>query len=350
MFRFKLFIAIAVFAAWISIHAQPTHAADDVEVNLDVLDDIRDYRPPPMFDPKNAPLTSYNQNKKQVKEFPLEVKTRKNSMNPQFKPHVKVAPPAFVKPVEREPVYKLATPVPLTGYSSAPLPAPVPKRKPYLQKAAVSQTALKSLLPDVEPSAARMPPVPKRRPKKLHASKSFIQNTIAARKPITKETLIEPSVQDILASIESNKSVEAKPPPPAAEPPPVLQEQGSRQPDNKQPIGVEYSAKQIISLPFAPGATDMNVKTRQVFDKEAFDLLKKNPNFRVQVQAFATPFGEGQSSARRLSLTRAISIRAYLIEKNVDPKRIDVRALGTKTGTAPLDRVDLVFIDENDVL
>ncbi|MCH8925159.1 MAG: OmpA family protein [Proteobacteria bacterium] len=48
------------------------------------------------------------------------------------------------------------------------------------------------------------------------------------------------------------------------------------------------------------------------------------------------------SAARRLSLSRALAVRAYLIEQGVRSTRMDVRALGDKVPDGPADRVDVL--------
>lgn len=64
---------------------------------------------------------------------------------------------------------------------------------------------------------------------------------------------------------------------------------------------------------------------------------------RVQLEAFGGTAGDKSSDARRLSLKRALAVRALLIEDGVPAERIDVRALGgANDGGAP-DRVD-VFV------
>ncbi|WP_439817994.1 OmpA family protein [Zavarzinia sp. CC-PAN008] len=70
------------------------------------------------------------------------------------------------------------------------------------------------------------------------------------------------------------------------------------------------------------------------------------PADRLQLRAFASPLAEGDNAARRLSLKRALAVRAYLIESGVRSARIDVRALGaTPTlGGPPGDRVDIVIV------
>ena len=43
-----------------------------------------------------------------------------------------------------------------------------------------------------------------------------------------------------------------------------------------------------------------------------------------------------------MSLSRALAVRAYLIDQGVRSTRMDVRALGSKVGDGPADRVDVL--------
>jgi outer membrane protein OmpA-like peptidoglycan-associated protein len=70
--------------------------------------------------------------------------------------------------------------------------------------------------------------------------------------------------------------------------------------------------------------------------------LERQPDLRLQLKAYASGTGEMASRARRLSFSRALAVRSYLIERGVRGTRIDVRALGSDTDVAPRDRVDLV--------
>jgi outer membrane protein OmpA-like peptidoglycan-associated protein len=67
----------------------------------------------------------------------------------------------------------------------------------------------------------------------------------------------------------------------------------------------------------------------------------ENTTVRIQLLAYAKASSDGASRARRLSLSRALAVRAYLIEKGVRSTRMDVRALGDKFGDGPADRVDI---------
>ncbi len=45
-------------------------------------------------------------------------------------------------------------------------------------------------------------------------------------------------------------------------------------------------------------------------------------------------------------MSRALEVRKHLIDRGVRGSRIDVRALGDKAESAPLDRVDIVMVEQ----
>ena len=65
---------------------------------------------------------------------------------------------------------------------------------------------------------------------------------------------------------------------------------------------------------------------------------------RLQLKSFAGASGETASASRRRSLSRALAVRSYLIEKGVRSTRIDVRALGMAADSGPTDRVDVIIL------
>lgn len=69
--------------------------------------------------------------------------------------------------------------------------------------------------------------------------------------------------------------------------------------------------------------------------------LEGRDDFRLQLLAYAGGDSLSSSKARRLSLSRALSVRSFLIESGVHSTRIDVRALGNKSPEGPINRVDV---------
>ena len=63
--------------------------------------------------------------------------------------------------------------------------------------------------------------------------------------------------------------------------------------------------------------------------------------------AYAAGTPEDPSTARRLSLSRALAVRSALMADGVTSSRIYVRALGATGGDEPPDRVDLAVMGGN---
>lgn len=73
--------------------------------------------------------------------------------------------------------------------------------------------------------------------------------------------------------------------------------------------------------------------------------LRAQKNLRIQLLAYAGGESLSAGKSRRLSLSRALSVRSFLIENEVRSTRIDVRALGNKTSETPLNRVDVNVVE-----
>ncbi|MCH9052042.1 MAG: OmpA family protein [Proteobacteria bacterium] len=158
--------------------------------------------------------------------------------------------------------------------------------------------------------------------------------------------------------------VKPKPPAPAAAPPPPAKTMpaapGARDPVKSAPIGqTPAPAKQTAALPRVPKGVVTQSTLRLAFSggssrlssavetdlKALAETLKANAELRLQLKAYAAGTKDTVSRARRLSLSRALSVRSYLIKQGVRSTRIDVRALGNKTGGGPADRVDIFVVN-----
>ena len=124
-----------------------------------------------------------------------------------------------------------------------------------------------------------------------------------------------------------------EPPAPVAMPkPPAPQQQAAR--------ATGPNAAPPQSVAFAPGNADLSEDSSKVLDPLAASLTV-DPNLRIQLLAYAGEPNLSASQARRLSLSRALAVRSYLISKGIRSTRIDVRALGSKVPSGTPNRVDL---------
>jgi outer membrane protein OmpA-like peptidoglycan-associated protein len=99
----------------------------------------------------------------------------------------------------------------------------------------------------------------------------------------------------------------------------------------------------VGQIDFPAGATEMPPVARTTLDKTIAEL-KRDEASRLQIVAYATGGDEAGSQARRLSLSRALAVRSYLIDQGVRSTRMDVRALGNRSPDGPADRVDMVLV------
>ncbi|MBT7266195.1 MAG: OmpA family protein [Rhodospirillaceae bacterium] len=112
-------------------------------------------------------------------------------------------------------------------------------------------------------------------------------------------------------------------------------------------------APQVAARPAAPstgshlifklGDAKLSGDVRNTLDGLAAKL-NATPKSRMQLLAYAGEPNLSASKARRLSLSRALSVRSYLIKKGVRSTRIDVRALGNKVSSGVPNRVDLKVV------
>ena len=95
-----------------------------------------------------------------------------------------------------------------------------------------------------------------------------------------------------------------------------------------------------LQLDFASGSAELSDAVRDKLAGLA-ERLSENTDQRIQLLAFAKGGEDGASRARRLSLSRALAVRSFLIDKGIRSTRMDVRALGDTAEEGPLDRVDI---------
>ena len=98
-----------------------------------------------------------------------------------------------------------------------------------------------------------------------------------------------------------------------------------------------------LTLTFTGNSSDLSPETQKKLDGVIHQMSEMTDG-RLQVRGYAAGEDGSKSSARRIALSRALSVRSYLMDKGIKPTRVDVRALGTETDRSPIDRVDLLFV------
>jgi outer membrane protein OmpA-like peptidoglycan-associated protein len=121
---------------------------------------------------------------------------------------------------------------------------------------------------------------------------------------------------------------------------------GGSRPTQVQVASAASMGNVVNTVKFASGTTDLPTSSKSVLDTVAGKLLGDDA-LRVQLVAHATGGTDQAMEARRVSLARAVAVRAYLIDKGVRSLRMDVRALGNRSDDGPAtDQVDLLIVSQ----
>ena len=98
-------------------------------------------------------------------------------------------------------------------------------------------------------------------------------------------------------------------------------------------------AFQTIEMNYEPDRLSLNDADKNILKQSVIPYLRGNPAGSIELQSFAT--GPSDRSAKRNSLTRALALRAYLIEHGIALERVTIKPMGAFTSAFPQD---VIFI------
>lgn len=293
------------------------------------------------------------------------------------------------------------TPPGQTGSSSQSATRAAPKTQPpspdiQAARPAPKPSAPERMAPEVPPSTASAPPPPNTSPGT--GGSSDVAKADPAPMAPKAESTPEPKAEakpEPKAAPEPARETASAPPEPATPPPPAFDRNAVPPPpvaaEPKRPAGSGTTAEvppvdaaprtgvtqqkmqppqppaasqtsrvpeQTAALPptdtaWTPGQTrviDFPAGNARLPDngqetlKAAAKAVAADEQLRVELKAYAAGDANSESQARRLSLSRALSVRSFLIREGVQSTRIDVRALGNRVSGGEPDRVDVTVV------
>lgn len=178
----------------------------------------------------------------------------------------------------------------------------------------------------------------------------------AIEKPRTASAAPSAPTAPVAPSVEKPQIAKAPQTPVTAVPAPPPAPPAGTEPTT---AAAEPTGKEHASLPKAEGPVQPGKSLKLVFDaggskltdqartelKNLLQGLLDKSELRLQLLAYAGGESLSSSKARRLSLSRALAVRSYLIESGLRSTRIDVRALGNKATEEPINRVDVNVVE-----
>lgn len=237
------------------------------------------------------------------------------------------APAAEPRPTLTPPRSRLNVPPP----QAAPQPAP---QQPVARQPAPAPTGTPAAR-----VAAAPPPQPTAEPAPAPAPAAPVEQTAAASAPVPPPpTMPKPAAAPAPAAPPPAATTQA----PAPATPSV--ETAARAPDATADSG-STAPDGLVRVLFDGGSAKLPDTARGDLQALA-SQLDADADLRVQLEAYAEGSSDTASQARRLSLSRALAVRSFLIDQGVRSTRMDVRALGNKPSDppGPADRVDARLI------
>jgi len=203
------------------------------------------------------------------------------------------------KPGVMEPITDAAAPAEAdVAAASSSIPMPRPKPGSEVAVAAAPPVA----------AAAEAPPA------------QAVQTSAPARPPVAPVTIVGTPVTDDTFPVEITGIAE--------------------DPNASRKVVDPTAGFSILSrVRFSKQGSTLSPQAHAALDALAARLLSSRE--RVKLAAFSGKIGGDSSQARRLSLTRALAIRTYLVSKGVPVERVDVLAFGGPT-QGVTDRVDVL--------
>lgn len=251
-------------------------------------------------------------------------------------------------PGTRNPVSKLHVPTPKgTARIKLRKPGTKPKKK-VARKAPPAKKTKPAVKKPVPPTVAAVkPPEPKTAMPPKAAPKPVAKaepKPAPMPKPAKQEAKVAPP-----APPPVQKPAVAKVPEPVKPAPPVVAAKPKPEVKKTEQAAVSPAPKttqtgRALQVAFAATASKLPASSKDGLKALALKLKGKE-TLRLQLMAYAGGKSLSSSKARRMSLSRALSVRSYLIENGIRSTRIDVRALGSKTTEKPLNRVDVNIVE-----
>lgn len=265
-----------------------------------------------------------------IKKTPAEAPAAKQESAPAaVPPPVPVAPvvapakPAASAAATKPPLPSLAAithekpPVPVASPLAAP---PLPKLNTDDDHVTVPQREL----PEVKVGATENKPVAlPAEPETAYPPHAMLASELKLQAPSTPEDKTAPPESSPVAALPDAKPAVAKPTPPIMD--------GKIVAVAKPALPDTSGGGESHALRFDKEKTELNDTAKSTLSDLAESVKKAQSN--VRITAYASGIAEEASVARRISLSRALQIRAYLIAKGVNPLSITVQALGNQNNT-----------------
>lgn len=94
---------------------------------------------------------------------------------------------------------------------------------------------------------------------------------------------------------------------------------------------------------FTEGSANLEVGQMDILNQDVVARLQEDSRLGLEIVGYSENQGSIADSAKRMSLSRALMLREYLIDKKIKADRLTLKGLGSQTDIEPRDRAELYF-------
>ncbi|MBU6235973.1 MAG: OmpA family protein [Alphaproteobacteria bacterium] len=94
---------------------------------------------------------------------------------------------------------------------------------------------------------------------------------------------------------------------------------------------------------FQENSADLEVGQMDVVNHDVVEMLRSRPDLELDIVGYSEPQQGGADATKKMSLSRALMLRQYLVRQRIDANRISVEGKGNNTPIEPRDRVEMYF-------
>ncbi len=110
------------------------------------------------------------------------------------------------------------------------------------------------------------------------------------------------------------------------------------------PISAPPSGMHITSIGYIGDDIRLNdIVKKSLVDQYIPKIQKNLQNKRITIYAYASSEKRSERDTMRLSLSRALQLRSFLITSDIDPALIDMKPMGDQAEDGFKDRVDIIL-------
>lgn len=111
--------------------------------------------------------------------------------------------------------------------------------------------------------------------------------------------------------------------------------------------GKEDAQTTLVSFTLQPNQVSLDENLHYFLEKHALKILEQDKRLTIHINAYATGIEGEEYSDVRLSLARALEVRSFLIDRNVDASRLKLTPIGNAPNSGTKNRIDLIFKVKN---